>query len=320
MKLITLPNTELRVSEICLGTGPLGGELGRAESFALLDAFVEKGGNFIDSAHVYSDWIPGEKSRSEKLIGAWLNERHNRQEIIIGTKGAHPRLESMHIPRVSPQEIITDLDESLAYMQVDKIDLYWLHRDDPTRPVEEIVDTMNAQVKAGKIRYFGASNWRKDRLREAQDYAARAGIQAFSADQVFWNAAVIDPKAIPDKTMVVMDSDLIEYHRATRLPAIPYTSQANGLFDRMTKGTLDKLGPMALKMYPEAANRSRYERICQVAEQTGKTVNQIVLAYLMNQPFVTIPIIGTKRIDHLYDSLQASGTYLTPEQLDFLAG
>lgn len=320
MNLITLPNTELRVSEICLGTGPFGGDLGRSESFALLDAFVEKGGNFIDSAHVYSDWIPGEKSRSEKLIGAWLKERRNRPQIVIGTKGAHPRLESMHTPRVSPQEIITDLDESLAYLQVDSIDLYWLHRDDPTRPVEEILDTLNNQVKAGKIRYFGASNWRANRLQAAQDYAARAGIQAFSADQVFWNAAVVDPNGIPDKTMVPMDADLMNFHHSTRLPAIPYTSQANGLFDRMAKGTLEKMGPMALKTYPEAANRKRYERICKVAEQTGKTVNQIVLAFLMNQPFVTVPIIGTTRIEHLHDSLQASGTYLSAEQLDYLAG
>ena len=319
MRFVTIPNTDLRVSEICLGAGPLGGDLNRSDSFALLDAFVEQGGNFIDTAHVYSDWIPGEKSRSEKLIGAWRHERSHGSKLVIGTKGAHPLLESMLTPRLSPQEIVTDLDESLTFLQMATIDLYWLHRDDISRPVAEIVDTLNAQVKAGKIRYFGASNWSADRLREAQDYAAHSGQQAFSANQPLWNLAVIDHAAMPDKTMVAMDASLINFHRANQLAAVPYTSQANGLFDRIAKGTWDKLGPAAQRTYPEAANRARYERIRQVAAQTGKTINQIVLAYLINQPFVTVPIIGTKRLDQLTDSLQAAGVILTPEQLQFLA-
>ena len=317
MKTINFPDTRLQVSEICMGN-PLGGDLNHYAAYALLDTYTEQGGNFLDTAHVYNDWIPGEKSRSEKLIGAWMKERRNRSQLVIATKGAHPRLESMNVARLSPTEILSDLEESLQYLQIDTIDLYWLHRDDPTRPVAEILETLNAAVKAGKVRHYGASNWNASRLAEAQGYALQHKIQPFIADQVLWNAAVVDPGCIPDKTTQVMDEQLIAYHKANNFPAIPYTSQANGLFDRMDKGTWDKMNPNVRQFYPEAPNRARLERIRLVARECGKTVNQIVLGFLLSQPFITVPIIGPKNVTQLLDSLSAAGTGLTLQQIDFL--
>jgi aryl-alcohol dehydrogenase-like predicted oxidoreductase len=246
----TLPHTELRVSEVCLGGGDMGGQLDKTSSFALLDRYLELGGNFIDTAHVYNNWIPGERSRSEKMIGSWMRSKRNRDRLVIATKGGHPDLRHMGVPRLSDQEILEDLEESLIYMQVDHIDLYWLHRDDPSRPVEELVDLLAEQVKAGRIRYAGVSNWRLERLQAAQEYAARAGLPAFAADQVLWNAAVIDRAAIPDPTIHVMDKPLWDYHKATGLAAIPFTSQANGLFDKLEKGRLDSTIPSQFVHYP----------------------------------------------------------------------
>ena len=162
------------VSVISLGTGGAGANYDRATAFAMLDAFFEEGGNFVDTAHVYNDWIPGERSRSEKLLGAWMKERRNRSGVLLATKGAHPDLAQMQVGRLSPAEIQADLEESLRFLQVETIDLYWLHRDDPTRPVEEIIDTLEAQVQAGKIRYFGCSNWRLERIQAAQLYSRQA--------------------------------------------------------------------------------------------------------------------------------------------------
>ena len=154
MRSICLPNTDLHVSSLCLGTGDFGSKLDQAASWRLLNEFVDAGGNFIDTANVYGDWIPGTKSSSEKVIGAWLAEQGRREQVVVATKGAHPRLESMHVPRSAPREIIHDIEQSLRHLQTDVIDLYWLHRDDPTRPTGEIVETLAAQVKAGKIRYL----------------------------------------------------------------------------------------------------------------------------------------------------------------------
>ena len=172
MRYRNIPGTDLYPSSICLGTGLMGSTIDREHSFQLLDTLVEMGGNFIDTAHVYGDWVPGGKSLSEKTIGIWAKERGIRNRVMIGTKGAHPALSSMSIPRLSHREIVNDLDESLEYLQTEYVDLYWLHRDDPNRPVADILETLNEQVAAGKIRYFGCSNWRVQRIREAMQYAS----------------------------------------------------------------------------------------------------------------------------------------------------
>ena len=108
----------------------------------------------------------------------------------------------MHIPRMSRAEIASDLLASLEHLQVDTIDLYWLHRDDPARPVDEIVESLNEHVKAGRIRYFGCSNWRAERIRAAQEYAAAHGLQGFAGDQMMWSFAAMDPTRIADQTLV----------------------------------------------------------------------------------------------------------------------
>lgn len=137
----------------------------------------------------------------------------------------------MPIPKaarcISRAEILSDLDASLRYLRTDAIDLYWLHRDDPNTPVEPIIDLLNEQKRAGKMRYFGCSNWRTARIEAAQDYAARSGQQGFVANQMLWNAAVIDLRGITDATLALMDQEMWQFHHATGLAALPYSSQAN---------------------------------------------------------------------------------------------
>jgi len=160
MEYQTIPNTDLKPSVICLGTGDVGGALDQQTSFRLLDAYLDLGGTLIDTASVYTDWLPGERSASEKTIGRWLSHRGGRDRILLATKGGHPRLTSMDVPRLSRQEIVQDLEASLRNLHTEVIDLYWLHRDDPTRPVSEIVNVLYDQVQAGKVRYVG---WRARR-------------------------------------------------------------------------------------------------------------------------------------------------------------
>jgi aryl-alcohol dehydrogenase-like predicted oxidoreductase len=318
MKRLTIPGSRLEVSEICLGTVGLGATIAPPDAFDLLDRYLELGGNILDSAKVYSDWIPGEPSRSEKTIGRWLKTRHNRDQIVLSTKGAHPQLETMQIPRLAPEDIVHDLDQSLASLQTDWIDLYWLHRDDPARPVQEILETLNLQVKAGKIRYFGASNWTLQRFQLAQEYARDHGIQGFVADQVMWNVAVVDPENIADKTCIVMNKALEQYHRTTGITAMPYTAQANGLFQRMLEGSLEQMNPNLRRPYPLAPNLERFQSIQQIMHESNLSLTQVVLGYLLSQPFTTIPIIGPRTIAQLEDSLSAAGVRLSNDQLEVL--
>jgi len=176
MKFKNIPQTDLYPSAICLGTASFGTSIDTSTAFQMLDTFVEYGGNFIDTAHIYGAWVPDGVGLSEKIIGQWVKGRRVEENIVIATKGAHPLLSAMDVPRLSRQDVVADLDESLHYLQTASIDLYWLHRDDPTRPVAEILETLNSQVKQGKIRYFGCSNWRVERIEEAMRYAAEHGL------------------------------------------------------------------------------------------------------------------------------------------------
>jgi aryl-alcohol dehydrogenase-like predicted oxidoreductase len=314
----TLPQTELRVSAICLGSTDIGSRIDRDTSFRLLDLFVEHGGNFLDTANVYADWASPTKSISEKTIGAWLRQSGKRDQIVLATKGGHPDLKTMRVGRLSRPEIVHDLDQSLAHLQTEVIDLYWLHRDDASRPVGEIVETLNEQVQAGKIRYFGCSNWTALRIAAAQEYAAQHGLQGFSGDQMLWSLAAADAQDHPDKTIVIMDGDLWRYHVETGLAAIPYSSQANGFFQKLAEGARDRIRPNQQTLYGSSGNQGRFERLMALSGQLSMSVTQLVLGYLMSQPFVTVPIIGCRTVEQLLDSLSAGDVVLTPEQVAYL--
>jgi aryl-alcohol dehydrogenase-like predicted oxidoreductase len=318
MQYTHIPNTDLHPAIICLGSTHLGSTIDRETSFRLLDIYWEQGGNFIDTASVYANWLPGERNISEKTIGQWVKLRQNRTTVILATKGAHPDLATMHIPRMSRPEILADLHASLKNLQIETIDLYWLHRDDANRPVEDILETLNDQVKAGKIRYFGCSNWRTARIEAAQTYAAEHGLAGFVANQMMWSLAQVDPAEVSDKTTVGMDEAMKQYHQRTGLAAIAYSSQANGLFQRMAQGTLDHMDPNIRRMYPDEENRRRFERIKQVTARSGLSVTEVVLGYLQAQPFPTIPIVGCRTVEQLQDSLQATEIKLDAGQVKYL--
>ena len=320
MQYIDVLGTGLCLSVICLGTGSLGSAVPQEDAFALLDAFVEQGGSFLDTAKVYADWLPGERSVSEKTIGRWLRSRHAHGRVIVGTKGAHPELEAMHVPRLSRAEILSDLEASLRNLQAEAIDLYWLHRDDPGRPVGEILETLHDQVVAGKVRYYGCSNWRAPRIGAAQAYATEHELHGFVADQMQWSLARADLAAAADPTMVAMDSELYAYHLDTGLLAVPYSSQAGGLFQKLDAGQQDRLSPGARRTYDGPLNRARMVRIRDLSRATGLTITQLVLGYLLAQPFPTIPIVGCKTEAHLLDTLSAAEVSLTPQQRSYLEG
>lgn len=314
-----IPGTDLQPSALCLGTADMGTQIARPDAFRILDAYVERGGNFLDTAAIYANWVPGERSVSEKLLGQWLSERGLRTHMIVATKGGHlDDVAALRFPRLAPDQIAADLHASLQHLCTETIDLYWLHRDDPTRPVAEIMETLNAHVRAGHVRYLGCSNWRLERLQAAQRYAAEHGLQGFVATQVLWNLAVLDWAAIGDPTIVAMDAALWQYQRDANLAAIPFSSQANGLFQKLAAGQAERIRSGTLKMYSLEANQSRLERVQRLMRELNLSVTQIVLGYLLSQPFPTVPIVGPHTLEQVEDSLSAGSVRLSPEQVRFL--
>lgn len=321
MKTIPIPNTDLTPSALCLGTSNFGATIPQADAFTLLDAFVDHGGNFLDTAEVYANWLPDlPRSISERTLGAWLQARGNRSRILIGTKGAHPNLATMHIARLAPADILHDLHGSLTHLQTDVIDLYWLHRDDESRPVGEIIETLAAQVKAGKIRAFGCSNWRTARMQEAWTYAQQQGLPGFVANQPLWSLAQPNPAAFGMPGLAGMDAQMFAFHQQSGWAVIPYTSQARGFFPKFVAAGEAGLKEGERKSYLNETNRRRAARAAQLAQTHSVTIAQIALAYLINQPVPTIPVIGSHTLAQLDDSLGAAAVTLTPTEVHELAG
>ncbi len=322
MRTLPIPGTDLNASALCLGTNRFGSELDARASAALLDAFVDHGGNFVDTAHIYADWIPtAPRSASEKTLGAWLRAGRRRDQIVLATKGGHPELATMRQPRLARQDLEHDVDSSLACLGTDHIDLYWLHRDDPARPVGEIIESLNAIQRTGKIRYFGCSNWRAPRLRDAQDYASGHGLAGFVANQPQWSLAVPNRTALSDpEGLVVFDAEARAYHLATGLAVMPWSAQGQGYFDKLERLGAAGLAEADRRKYDSPANRALHPIVKNLADRYGVAVGVIALSYLLSQPFATYPVIGPRTPEQLAASVTALGVTLTSDEIDALDG
>ena len=295
---------------IALGTAELGLRGGDGPAFALLDAFVERGGTRVDTARVYSDWIPGERGRSERIIGDWMRLRGNRDRISIATKGAHPPLGRMGHARMSPREIRSDLEASLRALRTDVIDVYYVHRDDPARPVGEIVETLEGFAREGLVRSYACSNWTAGRIREAIAHARDRGFRGFTASQVLWNIGSRSMRPSSDPTMKVMDDELLQLHRATGLAAVAFSSQAGGFFTKIDAAGGRLRAALRASPYATPANLRLAAALSQVARELGKPVSHLVLAWLLSRDISVLPIVGCRTLEHLDDSIAAAGLRL----------
>lgn len=315
MHYLSLPRTTLRVSSLCLGTADFGAGVPEDLSFKLLDHFAAAGGNFLDTAAIYADWTPAGKGSSEMLLGRWMKERGNRGNLVIATKGGHPELASMSSPRLKREAVQADLDASLANLGVDTIDLYYLHRDDPRTPVSEILGYLEDFVEAGKIRNYAFSNWHRGRAEEARLAETFEHASGFIASQLLWSLAEADLMH-GDRTLAAMDEAFADWHIQHGIPAIPYSSQAGGYFNKLAAGTTLPEG--LRRMYDSPLNRLRFQCLRQIQSTTGLTVTQIVLGYLLSQEFPVVPIIGCKNMEQLADSLSGADIKLSPAQVNSL--
>ena len=295
-------------SRIVLGGDSFGVSVSGRDSFALLDRYLDRGGNHIDTAHLYGIGSPGGEQISETVIGKWMKERQNRRRILLSTKGGHPPLSDMHKTRVTKKEVERDLKESLTALQTDYIDLYWLHRDDPDTPAGEILEWMNGFVKEGLIRAVGASNWTGARLAEADAAASGHGGQSFAASQILFSAAPVNGEKMPDDTLVWMNGREAEYYRTVGMPLFCYSSQAKGYFSKRAAGA--ELVGMARDWFDSPESRRRAERIAEIARARGTSPAAVALSYLWSDGINAFPIVGCKTADQLEDSLLAEDLLL----------
>jgi aryl-alcohol dehydrogenase-like predicted oxidoreductase len=313
-----ISGTDLNVSAVCLGTTGFGENLSETESHRQMDRFFDQGGNILDTARIYSDWMPGEKGRSERIIGDYLAKRKTRDRWLITTKGGHPLFSAMDISRLSPRELLGDIDDSLQALRTDHIDLYYLHRDNTELDAAEIIGWMNEFVAMGKIRYFGCSNWKTQRIREAQRYAHVSGLMGFCANQPLWNVACYTMIPPADPTMIVMDKEMIQFHGQTGLPALPYSSQAGGFFSKLDKGDNPAQKTTLQSPYASSTNLALFSAIKHLTKKYETPITHIVLGYLLSQRFAVIPVFSSVSIAQLDDTISASNTVLSESEIRWL--
>lgn len=299
MEYCNLPGTDMAVSKVCLGTVHFGAELEEKKAIRQMDLFCSEGGNFFDTAHVYGDWLPGERARSERVIGHWIKESGKRADVYISTKGAHPLLDSMSVSRVRPEEIRKDVEESLAALQTDYIDLYFLHRDDPTVAAAELLGVLEEQRKEGKIRWYGCSNWSLQRMLEADRIAEQEEFDGFVCDQLMWSLADINLEAVTDPSLVAMSCDIWNYHKKSGKSVMAYTSMAHGYLSKRDRGAF--IDQSVCLQY----DNERNEKILQLLHDYGLPVSKAALAYLIYQPFKTVPIVSFSKEEQLIEAVHS---------------
>ncbi len=280
MKRILMNKTDLTVSEICLGADHFTTVGDKNTAFALLDRFVAVGGNFVDTANLYArDYTVG-ISRSEELLGEYRKARPG-VELVIATKGAHHDITTKE-SRVTRACIAGDLDESLRTLGLDHIDFYWLHRDNSAIPVEEIVDMMEEFVKAGKIRFYGGSNYTLERIRQADAYAKAHGLQGFSGISNHYTPAV-ELEGRPfytDPTLVTNIKEELPEAAKLGLAYIPYGSTAKGWFSKSLKGEASE---RAANAFDHEINRALRSELVKKAEAESIPVQTALLRYMIEQ-------------------------------------
>ena len=308
---ITLPGTDLSVSRLCLGGNRLGAQLDHAASFSLLDAFAACGGNFIDTAHVYANWLPDvERSCSEKTIGRWL-AASGAAGFVVATKIGHPPLDDPTARRLDAASLRADVAEALAHLGLRRLDLVYLHRDDPARPADEILGVLEELRGEGLVRYYGASNWSPPRLEQAQAAARRHGWAGFSVNQPEWSLADRNPGSAADD-LFAMDEAMLDWHVRNRIAAVPYSAQAKGYFDKVMSGALDEVTARA---YDNPVNRARAAILNEIAVRSHATPTQVALNVLVQGPVTTVPVIGPRTTDQLQSSFDSLSLPLGSEDL-----
>ena len=304
-----------RVSRLVQGTIMLRSEE-LEPGLELLDAVYGLGCNSFDTAHVYGG------GEGERVLGQWIESRGVRDEVVILTKGAHHNADRR---RVTPFDIASDLHDSLARLRTDYVDLYLLHRDDPSVPVGPIVEALNEHVTGGRIRAFGGSNWSADRIRKANEYAEAHGLVPFSASSPHYSLA--EQLEEPWEGCLSLGGEAGDadraWYRETGMPLFCWSTLSLGFFSgRITRKNFgeiqEDLPESCVRAYCHERNFDRLDRVSELARAKGKTVPQIALAYVLNQPLNLFPLIGCASGEELQANLDAMGLVLTPEELAWI--
>jgi len=297
----------LMVSPLCLGGNVFGWTADEATSFKVLDAYADAGLNFIDTADVYSTWVPGHKGgESEVIIGKWMKARGNRDKLVIATKVGSEM--GPNQKGLSKSYIGSAVEASLQRLQTDYIDLYQSHRDDLDTPQQETLGAYEELIRDGKVRAIGASNFTAARLKEALDISAELGLPRYESLQPKYN--------LSDRAEY--EAELEPLCRREEIGVIPYYGLASGFLTGKYRSDADfgksvRGGRMAA--YLDDRGRRILAALDAVAARKNATPAQIALAWLMARPGITAPIASATSVEQIRDLVQATKVLLDNDDI-----
>ncbi len=305
-----LGKSDLEVAPLMFGGNVFGWTADEATSFRLLDEFVDAGFNFIDTADVYSKWVPGHSGgESETIIGRWLKRSGQRDKVLIATKVGMELTPDKK--GLSPAYITQAVEDSLWRLQTDYIDLYQSHKDDPDTDLQQTLEAYSKLIESGKVRVIGASNYSRERLSEALHVSERCGYPRYESLQPQYN--LYDRKPY--------EAELEQLCEEKQLGVIPYYSLASGFLTGKYKSKEEAAGAKraaALGKYFDHRGHKILAALAYVANEHDSTSARVALAWLMARPSITAPIASATSVDQLRDILGSAELQLSPENIQTL--
>ncbi|OZI71134.1 aldo/keto reductase [Bordetella genomosp. 12] len=307
-----LGRSGLAVPPIVFGSNVFGWTVDEAGTFSLLDALVDAGLNFIDTADVYSRWASGNQGgESETLIGKWLKKTGKRNKIVLATKVGMEMAPDRQ--GLAPAYIRQAVEDSLRRLQTDHIDLYQAHRDDPDTPLADTLEAFADLIQAGKVRVIGASNYSAARLSEALITSERLGLPRFESIQPEYNLYTREP----------FESGLQALVQAQEVGVINYYALASGFLSGKYRQASDAAksvrGEKIVQAYLDERGHRILAALDDVADATGATLAEVALAWQIAQPGITAPIASATTLEQLSELIGAARLQLTREELDRLS-
>lgn len=309
MKRVTIGNTDLTVAPINLGGNVFGWTLDEQESYEILDAFVEVGFNFIDTADTYPWWVNGVGGMSETIIGKWMKSRGNRNKLVIATKVGSETKE--HGYDISKKYILKSAEESLQRLQTDYIDLYYTHFDDNVTPVEETLSAHDELVKTGKVRHIAVSNLSPERLEQSFEAAEKHGLSKYVALQPHYNLL----------ERMSYESQYLPLVEKYGLAVFPYYALASGFLTGKYRSEADSSKSVRGKgaqKYMNAKGLAVLDALDKIAAKHNTKQATVALAWLLAQPYVGAPVVSATSKAQLDSLLAAPALNLDTEDLSFL--
>jgi len=304
----------IKFSKIVLGTCYFGTRISEKDCFEMMDYYASHGGNVIDTAFSYADWLPDGDQASERTIGKWLKSSGANGMVISTKAGLTKRLDSGCAANISFEQLNTEINKSLDALGISSLDVWLLHRDDENIPVDEMVDMCNEFAKEGKTKLLGVSNWRPERVAAANEWANKNGRIPFAVSQILWSAAQITKEDWGDPQLGVMDADARKYYSESKMPVMAFSALAKGFFSKGFE-SIDNLNGPAKERFLTPRNIERLETMRRICRENGVSPSAACLAYVTSNPIQGVALAGPTKPYQLVDAMSAPDFVMSPDDI-----